>query len=192
MRNKIILLLFPLILMLGCTTRKSEFSLCNECSVTLDLKINGDPISLSPHQSYDETVLLDEFIFFKETKEYVISYQGYVYLAKGKKEISLEPDEDKVFMLKNNRAGIRIINQSGIPIAGIYLRKIDEVDWSENYLEEIEIHDNFSVSVKEDKVDLKLCDATNREFVLNDTITLQVGNSADVFFDNFYLHYFGE
>ncbi len=192
MKTKLILLIFLLILMLGCTTRQSEFSLCNECSTTLDFKINGDPISLAPHQSYDDTVLLDEFIFFKETKKYVISYDGYVYLAKGKKDITLEPDEDKEYILRNNRAGIRIINQSGIPISGIYLRKIDEDDWSENYLEEIEIHNDFNISAKENQVDLKLIDATNREFVLNDTITLQIGSSADVFFDNFYLYYFGE
>ena len=173
----------------GCTTRKSEIIITNDCSAVLQIDFAGNPLTLTPAQSYHQSFFLDELLFFQETKKLSIAYDGFIYLASAKQNITLCPNETKHLVLHNNRAGIEINNLSEVPIAEIRLRPIESSKWSENYLQQPTVAENFSFSVQAEPVDLKLIDTTERVFVLNDTIDLQVGSSAVLFFDSFSLLY---
>ncbi|MFO7895444.1 MAG: hypothetical protein R6U84_00740 [Candidatus Cloacimonadales bacterium] len=182
--------LLALVIMLsGCTTRRSEVVITNNCTAALEINFEENPITLARNQSYEESYLLDELLFFQETKELKIAYDGFIYLAAADYTFTLQPDQSKQLILENNRAGIEINNLAEIPIAEIRLRPIDSEQWSENYLQQPTVADNFSLSAKAEAVDLKLIDSTERVFVLNDTINLQVGQTALLFFDSFSLIY---
>jgi len=186
------ILFLGLILLGGCSTKRSEITLNNLSTSTLDLKVNGDPITIAPNQSYVDFALLDKFLFFEETRRFHISYEGFIYLAPDNLTITLRPDKDEELNLRNNRAGIQINNQSTVPISEIRLRNIGSDDWSSNYMQETTVASSFRFSARAKQVDLKLIDSTEREFVLNDTISLQVGETANVYFDSINLNYYGE
>lgn len=194
MKKQILLLGLSVLALIfsGCSTKKSSLTINNNTNSALTVYVDSYPISIAPNNFYQEEYLLDKFLLFSETQTVKVKYEGYLYLAGDKKTISIDADENKVLNLNINRGGLRVRNQSGIAVSQVNLREIGSDDWSGNIIDEIMLNSEFSVPVLDKAYDMKLIDFTNREFVLNDTINFEIGESQTVIFDSFSIYYLGD
>ena len=191
--RKIVIVFFVVIVLfqMGCTTRKSTFILKNESSSSETFIINDYPITIYSGNQYEEEFLLDEFLLYSEQADITVEFDGFLYLAPQKINTQISADQTKTITIENNRAGLTIFNSSQVAIKGVYTRTIGQGNWSDNYLSDFNNNSNFNVSVRPGFFDLKVIDVTNREFTLNDTVSFNIAETSEAFFDGFYLYYYG-